>query len=168
MAMAPLAWEPMPFGSKRVDCAAGGAGPGAWGAELRASLAIWRADGTTAVWVHCPLAAAACLPEAAAAGFACHHVEGDAVVLSLWLSTKTENKIPEFATHTVGVGGFVMNDAGAVLVVKELQSGADAQWKLPGGLADLGEVRRPPGRLSRRPRCPHPGYAVAVGLRRGG
>jgi hypothetical protein len=167
MVEAPLAWEPMPFGSKRVDCTTG-VGPKAWGADLEASLAIWRADGTTAVWINCPLAAAACLPEAAAAGFTCHHVEGDVVVLSLWLSTKTENKIPEFATHTVGVGGFVINDAGAVLVVKELQSGTDAQWKLPGGLADLGEVHRPRGWLSRRLHCPHPGYAVAAGLGRGG
>jgi hypothetical protein len=138
MAEAPLAWAKMPFGSKRVDVAEG-TEPAAWGLDLASSLAVWRKDGTVAVWVQCPIAAAGCITEASEHGFTFHHAEGQTAMLSLWLSENPENKIPPFATHTIGVGGFVLNERREVLVVKELASGATAQWKLPGGLGDLGE-----------------------------
>lgn len=51
---------------------------------------------------------------AAELGFTFHNAEGETAMLSLWLSTTMENKIPTFATHTIGVGGFVLNDAGEV------------------------------------------------------
>ena len=138
MTTAPLAWEKMPFGSKRVDVE-DGTDPVGWGRDLAASLDVWRQDGTVAVWIQCPMAASPCIAEAATLGFTFHHAEGDTAMLSLWLSAKTENKIPPYATHTIGVGGFVLNERQEVLVVKELASGAAAQWKLPGGLGDLGE-----------------------------
>ena len=53
----------------------------------------------------------------------------------LWLPS-TPSKVPAFATHHVGVGGLVLDDE-KVLVVKE--KGENSQWKLPGGLSDLGE-----------------------------
>ena len=67
-----------------------------------------------------------------------YSAEGTDLMMNIWLG-EGENKIPIYATHSVGVGGFVMNDAGEVLVVKEVASGDRAQWKLPGGMADLGE-----------------------------
>ena len=39
----------------------------------------------------------------------------------------------------VGVGGFVVNDNGEVLTVKEKYSGANAAWKYPGGGTELGK-----------------------------
>jgi ADP-ribose pyrophosphatase YjhB (NUDIX family) len=137
-AMSVLAFESMPFNSKRVDIAVG-TDPAAFRADLGASVDAWRADGTTAVWISCPALAADCIVAAAELGFGYHHAEGDQAMLNIWLSTATENKIPTYATHTVGVGGFVMNDDGEVLVVKEKASGDRAQYKLPGGMADLGE-----------------------------
>lgn len=54
----------------------------------------------------------------------------------LWLLEDTPCKVPMFATHHLGVGGLVLNE-GKILVVKE--NGENTKWKLPGGLADLGE-----------------------------
>ncbi len=68
-------------------------------------------------------------------GFKYHHAEGDIATLLLWLPP-TQSKVPVFATHHVGVGGLVL-DGENVLVVKE--KGENSQWKLPGGLSDLGE-----------------------------
>ena len=105
--MSVLAFESMPFNSKRVDIAVG-TDPAAFRADLGASVDAWSADGTTAVWISCPALAADCIVAAAELGFGYHHAEGDQAMLNIWLSTATENKIPTYATHTVGVGGFVV------------------------------------------------------------
>lgn len=53
--------------------------------------------------------------------------------------------MPPFATHQVGVAGFVLNPSHQLLVVKEwrdLPQGGrvpSPEWKLPGGLLDRGE-----------------------------
>lgn len=47
-----------------------------------------------------------------------HHCEPEYVMLNMWLR-KGENKIPPFATHLVGVAGFVLNAKKEVLLVKE-------------------------------------------------
>ena len=130
-----------PYGNKEVELApemlAGGLD--AFQAKLAASMAAWHADGTPAVWVKVPVAAAAAVPAVAAQGFVLHHVEGDVIMMQKWLPA-TESKIPPYATHKVGVGGFVVNDKGEVLVVQEKHGGRfQNQWKLPGGLSDLGE-----------------------------
>lgn len=39
----------------------------------------------------------------------------------------------------LGVGGFVVNDEGKVLAIKERFWGDDPPWKLPGGGADAGQ-----------------------------
>jgi ADP-ribose pyrophosphatase YjhB (NUDIX family) len=127
----------MPFNSKQVRVEPG-TDAVAWLERLTASVEAWKLD-TTAVWISCPMVAADCIAAAAKLGFTYHHAEGEEAMLSLWLSDRVVSKIPPFATHTVGVGGFVLNSAGEVLVVKELASGPRAQYKLPGGMADLGE-----------------------------
>jgi hypothetical protein len=121
--MAVLPFAQMPFNSKRVDVEPVKMDPAAWGADLAVSLEAWRAEGTVAVWIKCPALAAACIAVAAEQGFTFLHAEGDTAMLSLWLSAATENKIPDYATHTVGVGGFVLNEQNEVLVVKEVASG---------------------------------------------
>lgn len=55
-----------------------------------------------------------------------------------WLPNEPST-LPEFASHTVGVGGFVVDENNNVLVVSE-RYGADKpkQWKLPGGYVKPG------------------------------
>lgn len=58
--------------------------------------------------------------------------------MTTWLP-KTINKIPTFSSHTIGVGGFVVDENQRVLVVQELNGPAKNFWKLPGGALETGE-----------------------------
>jgi ADP-ribose pyrophosphatase YjhB (NUDIX family) len=58
-------------------------------------------------------------------------------VLNIWLQ-KGQSKIPEFATHNVGVGAFVVNSRDEILCVRELRRNY-RPWKTPTGLTELGE-----------------------------
>jgi ADP-ribose pyrophosphatase YjhB (NUDIX family) len=57
--------------------------------------------------------------------------------LSLWLSPEP-SRIPDYATHQIGVGAVVLNSNNELLVVREAGRNY-ARWKLPGGLSDVGE-----------------------------
>jgi len=71
-------------------------------------------------------------------GLEFHHAEGGTAHLALWLKKDIENKIPEYATHQVGVGAIVVNSNNDILCVRELRKNF-RKWKIPGGLAELGE-----------------------------
>ena len=70
-------------------------------------------------------------------GFEFHHTKDQRVVLNLWLR-ESESKIPEFATHNVGVGAVVINSRNEILCVQELRKNY-MKWKTPTGLTELGE-----------------------------
>lgn len=71
-------------------------------------------------------------------GLEFHHASGNTAYLSMWLRDDIECKIPEFATHQIGVGAIVVNSRDEILCVRELRRNF-RPWKIPGGLADLGE-----------------------------
>ena len=77
------------------------------------------------------------------AGFKFHHAKDDYLLLTQWLPTEGENKIPGYASHYIGVGGVVMNkDKSKLLCIQERRPAPDQEgslWKLPGGLVDPGE-----------------------------
>ena len=58
------------------------------------------------------------------------------MMMSQWLKPDVDSMIQPYATHQIGVGGFVLNSKEEVLVVRESNEG---DWKLPGGIAELGE-----------------------------
>jgi ADP-ribose pyrophosphatase YjhB (NUDIX family) len=146
--------RPMPFNAVALDFAGwrGGPLPRADLDRLLTTLPpAMAAEGRTAVWVRVDAGAAAAaaaadvIASALGAGFSFHHASGSAATLLKWLRPGP-SKVPPFATHTVGVGGVVVDDAGRVLVVQERAAaaraaagGAPAPWKFPGGLADAGE-----------------------------
>jgi ADP-ribose pyrophosphatase YjhB (NUDIX family) len=66
-----------------------------------------------------------------------HHAHSDYIVANLWLRSDS-NKIPQFSTHNVGVGGVVVNSRNEILLVRELRTNY-RPWKLPTGLSELGE-----------------------------
>lgn len=72
-----------------------------------------------------------------ALGFRFHHAVGAKAVLNLWLK-ESESKVPEFATHNVGVGAVVINSRSEILCVRELRQNY-MPWKTPTGLSNLGE-----------------------------
>ncbi|KAM4051974.1 nucleoside diphosphate-linked moiety X motif 6 isoform 2-T2 [Anomaloglossus baeobatrachus] len=98
----------------------------------------WREDGRIAVWMHVPIMLSGLITCAAAEGFTFHHANNETSTLTLWLK-KGPNKLPEYATHQVGVAGAVLDEiSGKVLVVQDKNKTVNA-WKFPGGLSDPGE-----------------------------
>ena len=71
-------------------------------------------------------------------GLRFHHAFDETAVLSIWLLQDSESKIPEFATHNVGVGAVVVNSRDEILLVRELRKNY-TPWKTPTGLTELGE-----------------------------
>ncbi|KAA8524873.1 hypothetical protein F0562_011296 [Nyssa sinensis] len=98
---------------------------------LRASISKWRQQGKSGVWIKLPIERE---------GFWYHHAEPTYLMLVYWIP-ETANTLPANASHRVGIGAFVMDNEGKVLVVQE-NNGAfkdTGVWKLPTGVVDEGE-----------------------------
>ncbi|XP_034038062.1 nucleoside diphosphate-linked moiety X motif 6 [Thalassophryne amazonica] len=105
---------------------------------LQDSLVRWKAEGKVAVWLHVPISFSRCAAAASTHGFTFHHAKNQYAVLALWMG-EGESKLPEFATHQVGVAGAVLDESsGKVLVVQDRNKTKNA-WKFPGGLSNPGE-----------------------------
>ena len=131
-------------------------------AALQRNLEIWRDQGKKGVWLHVNAANHADkIAAAVSAGFDFHMVipttadssnnTNNTLVLSKWLPTDSESRLPAGPSHQVGVGCLVWhpdddpkkNDyhQRRLLVVQE-RTGPAASWKLwkmPTGLADASE-----------------------------
>ena len=107
--------------------------------QLGHSLSAWRAEGFKVVWLEIPISKAALVPVAVEAGFAFHHANETYVLLTHQLVEGSH--IPPYATHYIGVGGVVLNQAEELLVVSERhrRNRADPSYKLPGGALRPGE-----------------------------
>eukprot|EP01116_Phalansterium_solitarium_P004124 TRINITY_DN15012_c0_g1_i1.p1 TRINITY_DN15012_c0_g1~~TRINITY_DN15012_c0_g1_i1.p1 ORF type:complete len:264 (+),score=50.82 TRINITY_DN15012_c0_g1_i1:110-901(+) len=108
--------------------------------RLQASLNAWTSAGNRGVWLRLPIEKAAFVPVAVKHGFAFHHAEPTYVMMTRWLPVSEPSMLPEYASHTVGVGGFVLDDRNRVLVVAERFADKPQQWKLPGGYVKPGET----------------------------
>jgi 8-oxo-dGTP pyrophosphatase MutT (NUDIX family) len=119
-------------------------------ASLQDSLSEWRGAGAKGVWLQIPSNRTELMPCAIDSGFEIHHAQPGYIQLTAWLpklfddSTAAESTLPGYATHFVGVGGVVLNDANELLVVSERYQpkGFDQtaiRYKLPGGHVDRGE-----------------------------
>jgi len=105
---------------------------------LAQSLATWRAEGKRLVWLELPLAHAALVPHAAAAGFRFHHSDEEHLVMTCRLVEGAF--VPAHATHYIGAGGVVLNARDELLVVCERHRRTQQPYyKLPGGALQSGE-----------------------------
>ena len=106
--------------------------------QLQQSLDSWTAEGFKAVWLEIPNEKVALVPVAVDNGFSYHHAADSRVLLTRPLVDGAY--IPPYATHYIGVGGVVLNDAGELLVVSErYRRGTGPSYKLPGGALLPGE-----------------------------
>ncbi|CAN4103914.1 unnamed protein product [Withania somnifera] len=73
-------------------------------------------------------------------GFWYHHAEPHYLMLVYWIP-KTENTIPENASHRVGIGAIVLNEKRELLVVQESSGRMKGMgiWKIPTGVVEEGE-----------------------------
>ncbi|XP_013401034.1 nucleoside diphosphate-linked moiety X motif 6 [Lingula anatina] len=106
---------------------------------LEDALLEWKSLGKRAVWLKVPIQQGRFIPVAARKGFTFHHAEGDSAMLTLWMDNTTESRLPRYATHQVGVAGFVLNEKTGEVVVVMDKHRKRPLWKFPGGLSDLGE-----------------------------
>ncbi|WP_346838105.1 NUDIX domain-containing protein [Microbulbifer sp. SAOS-129_SWC] len=110
-----------------------------FGRRLEVSLAQWQADGIRVVWLPIPAQKSHLIPLALARGFEFHHCRQREVTMTRRLVP--DAPLPFFATHTIGVGGLVISDAGEILTIVErleLQR-RPRHFKFPGGMLDPGE-----------------------------
>lgn len=56
------------------------------------------------MWLHVPITQSRLAAAAACHGFSFHHARRDVAVLSLWVGPGPD-RLPDFATHQVGVAG---------------------------------------------------------------
>lgn len=111
---------------------------GAFRDRLMASVTSFRNLNKSSVWIEIPMAKAGLIEEMQDTGFEFHHAQGHMATLNKWLRDD-DCKIPEYATHRVGVGAVVVNSKNEILCVRELRGQNYLKWKVPGGLAELGE-----------------------------
>lgn len=107
--------------------------------QLGATCSVLRELEKSSVWIEVPMSRARFIEETIDLGFAYHHAEGNMAKLNKWLREDTESKVPEYATHHVGVGAVVINSREEILCVRELRKNY-MPWKVPGGLSELGET----------------------------
>ncbi|KAK1266249.1 Nudix hydrolase 8 [Acorus gramineus] len=112
----------------------------AFSAALRSSLSYWKVKGKKGVWLKILLDKVDLVPIAIKEGFVYHHTEPHYVMLTYWIP-EGPCMLPAGASHQIGVGGFVINDNGEVLVVKERKCPLSCSgiWKLPTGFIDKSE-----------------------------
>ncbi|KAK0055055.1 nudix hydrolase 8-like isoform X1 [Biomphalaria pfeifferi] len=111
--------------------------------KLKESIAQWTTEGKRGLWVTAKTEHSALIPSLIELGFDFHHAQPGYLCLTKWLPVDIPSHIPGYASHYVGVAGFVVNSNNELLVIREkyqgLKNNTIAVWKLPGGLADAGE-----------------------------
>ena len=103
------------------------------------SLEVWRSDGLEIVWLEIPIDKSELIPIAINEGFQFHHTGTEYLMMTLPLVKRAS--IPPYASHFIGAGGVVINEARQLLVVSE-KRGSRTQnpyYKLPGGALYEGE-----------------------------
>lgn len=107
---------------------------------LRASLSRWKQQGMKGIWIKLPVQLSNLVDATVKEGFRYHHAEPSYLMLVKWIS-ESEDTIPANASHRVGIGTFVTNDMGEVLVVQEKNGKfkGSGVWKFPTGVVDEGE-----------------------------
>ncbi|KAJ8754384.1 hypothetical protein K2173_002835 [Erythroxylum novogranatense] len=109
--------------------------------RLKASLSEWRQQGKKGVWIKLPSELVNLVEPTMKEGFRYHHAEADYLMLVRWLPKTIPDTLPGNASHTVGIGAFVMNAKKEVLVVQERsgQFRGKGVWKMPTGAVNQGE-----------------------------
>ncbi|XP_010542032.1 PREDICTED: nudix hydrolase 7 isoform X2 [Tarenaya hassleriana] len=108
--------------------------------KLKASLLKWKQEGKKGIWIKIPISLANLVEAAVKEGFRYHHAEPEYLMLVTWISERPDT-IPANASHRVGIGAFVLNPNGEVLVVQETGGAFRGTnvWKLPTGVVNQGE-----------------------------
>eukprot|EP00550_Attheya_septentrionalis_P000664 CAMPEP_0198285270 /NCGR_PEP_ID=MMETSP1449-20131203/4600_1 /TAXON_ID=420275 /ORGANISM="Attheya septentrionalis, Strain CCMP2084" /LENGTH=322 /DNA_ID=CAMNT_0043982639 /DNA_START=388 /DNA_END=1352 /DNA_ORIENTATION=+ len=109
---------------------------------LKDALIIWNAEERKGIWIRVPTNLSHVIPACTNLGFDFQFAEKGQLVLTKWLPTDGESRLPNGPTHQVGIGGLIFHPVtGKMLVVQEKSGPAAVRnlWKMPTGLTDPGE-----------------------------
>ena len=109
--------------------------------SIKSTIAEARSTSRSSIWVALPSSSpltANLLPTLLSHNFKYHHTTPDTLHMYLWLDDKFPDRVPDYATTQIGVGALVLNAKNELLVVREMSNNF-SKYKLPGGLADVGE-----------------------------
>ena len=112
--------------------------PSRFSSLLRDTVTALRDLEKTSVWVEVPMSRARLIEAMEDVGFEFHHAEGKIAKLNLWLKDDIPSKVPEYATHNLGVGSVVINSRDEILCIRELRQNY-MPYKIPTGLSERGE-----------------------------
>jgi len=110
--------------------------------KLKNSISKWKEENLRTIWFNVSLSESEWIPVLTKEfGFDVHHAKPPSqIVMMKWISETENCQVPNYAHHTVGVGGFVVNEKDELLVIEERFRFQDKpHWKLPGGYVDPGE-----------------------------
>ncbi|ANM62503.1 nudix hydrolase homolog 5 [Arabidopsis thaliana] len=113
---------------------------GDFDSKLDVSLKAWKDQGKKGIWIKLPSELSSLVDTAIKKGFTYHHAENEYVMLTFWLP-EPPSTLPCNASHRIGIGAFVLNKNGEMLVVQE-NSGYFKDknvWKVPTGTIKEGE-----------------------------
>lgn len=106
--------------------------------QLADCLSEWQAAGHNRVWLTLSQSQSNLIDAATNAGFDFHRVEdGDLVLLKQLNPDAIVPPLP--ASHHVGAGAFVLNEANELLVIAERTADGASGYKIPGGFIEQGE-----------------------------
>lgn len=110
-------------------------------ARMSVAMPKWIAQGVRGFWARIPTEQSHLISVFVKYGLDFNHAKPGYVLMARWLPTSEKSMIPAYASHYLGVAGFVINDKNQVLVIKEKYHHLQkvAPWKFPGGMADPGE-----------------------------
>ncbi len=93
-----------------------------------------------AIWIILPISSNLLINNLYKEDFKFHHTQDDLLYMTKWL-LNSPNNLPKYASHFIGVGGIIFNNAGEMLLVKEKTTFKQLEdvWKIPTGLIDKGE-----------------------------
>mmetsp|Transcript_9752 Transcript_9752/g.12353 ORF Transcript_9752/g.12353 Transcript_9752/m.12353 type:complete len:437 (+) Transcript_9752:320-1630(+) len=116
--------------------------PSQFSSILEKSIEMWTSNEKRGIWINIPSKHSAIVPYCTDLGFEFQYAKNGLLVMTKWLPTDQESRLPHGPTHQVGVGVVVVHPTtGKILVVQEKTGPAAARklWKMPTGLTDPGE-----------------------------
>lgn len=113
--------------------------PAAFSEELKIRIDSWERTNKKLVWLTLPIHQSKYLHNATELGFVFHNCHETEITLIKRLIPSAY--APFAPTHTVGVGGMVINENKKILVIRERHS-IYKGYKLPGGILESGETIR--------------------------
>ena len=94
--------------------------------KIQESIQFWKENDYTSAWITIPATRARLVETLSSKDntnlcFDLHHINSSeqTIIMKRWLNDDTEDKIPPWASHQVGVAGFVLNDENEILLIKE-------------------------------------------------